>query len=161
MQSREKTTSLSRVKYNNLIKTFLHQRDIVEEILVNKVLTNADFVWKKQIKYSLSKDMADTRTVDIECLDIVTAYMNEYIGNKDRLVVTPLLSECWSLTILSLNSKMGIVLNGNSGEGKTETVKELSRFFGQYCVTTNCSEEMNQPSIFRFLQGKNSTLIAD
>lgn len=138
-----------------MIKTLLHQRDIIEEILEERVLTNRDFVWKKQIKYRLIKDYVDSKAVEIDCLDSTFPYMNEFISSSERLIITPILSECWSLTILSLNLNMGVYVTGNFNSGKTETVKELSKFFGQYCVTVNCSKEMTTESAFRFLQGEN------
>jgi dynein heavy chain len=47
------------------------------------------------------------------------------------------------LTIsLSLNCFFGCSPTGPAGTGKTETVKELAKLLGNYCVVFNCEEGM-------------------
>ena len=47
----------------------------------------------------------------------------------------------------------GVLLQGPSGTGKTESLKELARCMGKYCVLFNCSQDVNIRTLEKLLSG--------
>jgi dynein heavy chain len=47
----------------------------------------------------------------------------------------------------------GVLLQGPSGTGKTESLKELGRCMAKYCVIFNCSSEVNIRTLQKLLSG--------
>ena len=139
-----------------LIKSETHSRDVIEKLIQEKVSRIDDFVWQSQLKAYWSNEKDDCH---LNVCDAELWYGYEYLGNGDRLVVTPLTDRIYVTATQALHLKMGCSPAGPAGTGKTETTKDLASAMGKACYVFNCSEQMDYKGmgdIFRGLAASGS-----
>ncbi|OHT12593.1 Dynein heavy chain family protein [Tritrichomonas foetus] len=133
-----------------LITLDVHSRDIVSELIGSEVTNKSDFEWTKRLRYEW--DVESNRVV-INQAGATMEYGYEYLGATSRLVVTPLTERCY----LTLTSAMANYLGGSpagpAGTGKTETVKDLAKAVGNFCVVFNCSDAVTVIQMESFFSG--------
>jgi dynein heavy chain, axonemal len=101
-------TNLDRITIKALIVIDVHAKDVVEHLVKSEVVDVNDFQWLRQLRYYM-----ENKAVDVRIINACVPYAYEYLGNSDRLVITPLTDRCY----ITLMSAYQLHLNG-APEGK-------------------------------------------
>ncbi|KYO43526.1 hypothetical protein Y1Q_0013563 [Alligator mississippiensis] len=119
---------------------YIHCRDILSSLMEKQIFKLDDFEWTRQLRYEWSEINTTCRVVQGNASFV---YGYEYLGCSSRLVITPLTDRCWLTLTGALHLNLGGCPAGPSGTGKTETVKDLSKALGKFCVVFNCFEGLD------------------
>lgn len=114
---RSKTISnLERITVKALIVIDVHAKDVVEELTKTGVTTVNDFQWLRQLRYYMHDE-----AVQVKIINACVPYAYEYLGNSDRLVITPLTDRCYITLMSAYQLHLNGAPEGPAGTGKTET----------------------------------------
>nr|XP_042907190.1 dynein axonemal heavy chain 2 isoform X1 [Parasteatoda tepidariorum]XP_042907240.1 dynein axonemal heavy chain 2 isoform X1 [Parasteatoda tepidariorum] len=144
------TKPLLQKKIMNLILSIVHSCDVIESLMKYVCNNVAAFEWIVHLRFYMNYDK---NTCMIRQTNSTFSYGFEYLGNTDRLVITPNTDRCFLSITTALNLHQGAFLKGCKNSGKTETLKEVGKAFGNYVLIMNCSENMTHFSLMRMLSG--------
>ncbi|KAL0242811.1 hypothetical protein GEMRC1_005374 [Eukaryota sp. GEM-RC1] len=147
-------TSQERLKICTLCTIEVHARDVVNDLIEQKVDSPDNFQWQKQLRLKWDDQRFDCFA---DICDAQFQYNYEYLGNTPRLVITPLTDRCYITLTQSLWLFMGGAPAGPAGTGKTETTKDLGRALGLMVYVFNCSEQMNFKSLGNIFKGLSAS----
>ena len=154
-------TKINRRKIETLVTIHVHARDVTIELnalaKAKKLTDPNDFDWLKQACFAWRPSQADTISNDGACVisitDVDFNYEYEYLGAKERLVVTPLTDRCYITLAQALGMFFGGAPAGPAGTGKTRTVKDLGRSLGIFVVVTNCTDQQSYRDCAKIFKG--------
>ena len=155
-------TPLNRKKVETLVTVQVHQRDVVHEMSKNRSITSPnDFEWTKQARFYWTSDGSDSVSKEGACrvsiTDVDFEYQFEYLGTKERLVITPLTDRCYISLAQAVSMFYGGAPAGPAGTGKTETTKDMGRAMGMFVVVTNCTPEMRSTDCAKIFKGLSAS----
>ena len=142
----------------NYILLMKYLYELTSNLKNENVRSTDNYEWQKLLKINFvnKKDIMSTNMfqrnrnrniteekyiVQMEQLQNKANYGYEYIGNKERLVITPVTERCFLNMMTAIFYYRGGALQGPAGTGKTETIKDLSRAMGKYVIVFNCSNK--------------------
>lgn len=154
-------SKVNRRKIETLVTIHVHQKDVTNDLNAlarNKKISDPnDFEWLKQARFYWRNNASDELSADGACVisitDVDFNYQYEYLGAKERLVVTPLTDRCYITLAQALGMFFGGAPAGPAGTGKTETVKDLGRSLGIFVVVTNCTDQQSYLDCAKIFKG--------
>ncbi|XP_034934334.1 dynein heavy chain 2, axonemal [Chelonus insularis] len=141
---------LQRVKFKAIIVIQIHARDVIEKMYKNRCKDVTAFEWISQLRFYWDKNLDNCV---VRQTNTYFVYGYEYLGNSERLVITPLTDRCYITLTTALHLCRGGSPKGPAGTGKTETVKDLGKALGFNVIVQNCSESLDYKSMGRLFSG--------
>lgn len=83
--------TLLQLKKQALVLDFIHYVDVCEQLIKAQVASNADWAWRRQLRYYAVQD----GRVSVAMAEASFEYTWEYQGNAPKLVYTPLTDKCY------------------------------------------------------------------
>ncbi|CAD8066256.1 unnamed protein product [Paramecium sonneborni] len=124
-----------------------HHVEVLKQLLdYNQQLI--PFYWSLQLRYYIKNT-----NCQINSLEASIQYGYEYQGNLERIIITPLTERSLVIFLNALHYKRGGAAVGQTGTGKTETIKDLCKAVGYRCILFNCSELVDYILISQFIKG--------
>lgn len=146
MRSRELSV-VHRITVKTLIVSHAHRIEVLKMLIAKDVYLFDDFTWVSQMRF-----YQGSSTIFVDMIFSKINYGYEYIGNSDRLVITPLTNRCLRSIFGAYQLHMFSCIEGPAGTGKTETVRDLCRSLAIYCKTFNCSAGISFKVFGNFLK---------
>ena len=145
-------TALLRKTIHSMIVQDIYMRDVTAIIYKNRISSENDFFWLKQMKM-----ISQEEELYLNMLDVTAPYKYEYLGSVSRLVMTPVTEKSFIAILAAFKSCYYGILEGVSGIGKSAIVKDLASYLGVMYRVKNASSNVNIESITNFFKGVASS----
>lgn len=145
--------NLTRKKCEHLITEFVHQRDVIGNLIRVGASSIHHYLWLLQMRYiyKAEGDFVDRLRVRMANADL--KYGFEYLGLPERLVRTPLTDRCFLTLTQAMSQRLGGSPYGPAGTGKTESVKALGVQLGRFTLVFCCDDTFDFQAMGRIFLG--------
>jgi dynein heavy chain len=106
-------SKLDRKTLGPLVVIDVHARDVIQDMIDNGIDSKSSFDWQAQMRYYWGMSAPDS--LDVSMISATLAYRYEYLGNSDRLVITPLTDRCYRTLMGALAMSLGGAPEGPAG----------------------------------------------
>lgn len=141
-------TNLNRITLKSLCIQDVHVRDVTQKLIANKNSNIDDFEWIAQLRYYWIE-----KEITMRMLNATIPYGYEYLGNFQRVVMTPLTERCYRTILLAFQHQLNASIEGPTATGKSETIKDLAKALAIQLKVFDCTPDLDYRSISRFLKG--------
>lgn len=93
------------MNFRTLLILLIQAQNILNRLIDNNVDSPDNFEWMGQMRYYF-----DENKIEVKMLLSKLLYGFEYIGNKSRMVITPLTDRCYRTVFVALNQNFGLAL---------------------------------------------------
>ena len=144
-------SKVNRKKIETMVTIHVHQRDVTlfltNQFRNKKISDYTEFDWMKQARFywrpNGKDECSDEGCTIVSVTDVEFTYQYEYLGAKERLVITPLTDKCYITLSQALGMYFGGAPAGPAGTGKTETVKDMGATLGIFEIgRASCRERV-------------------
>jgi dynein heavy chain, axonemal len=157
----DKVGELKKSLVERLIIINVHARDVVRDLVRDDVREKNNFEWQKNLKFYWEYERGnDGSSESKERFEVIIRQTNsrfiygyEYLGNPERMVITPLTDKCYITLTSALHLNYGGAPAGPAGTGKTETTKDLSKALAIKVNVFNCSDQLDYRLMGRMFCG--------
>lgn len=102
--TRADLSKLQRTLLGALLTIDVHARDVTRSLISRNTQSLSDFEWTKQLRYYWDVGVDD---IVVRQTNTYFRYGYEYLGNSERLVITPLTDICYMTLTGALHMKLG------------------------------------------------------
>eukprot|EP00931_Biecheleriopsis_adriatica_P100950 TRINITY_DN76187_c0_g1_i1.p1 TRINITY_DN76187_c0_g1~~TRINITY_DN76187_c0_g1_i1.p1 ORF type:complete len:4582 (-),score=777.11 TRINITY_DN76187_c0_g1_i1:88-13833(-) len=139
-----------------------HCRDVLDHLITQRVTSISDFDWLSRLRYyvELESDYLvsdDVAQVKVGMGVFLHTYEYEYYGVAPRLIMTPQTERAYRALCCALGMNQGAALQGPTGSGKTETIKDVAKALAVMCFSILCTPSFDVKDASRYLQGAISS----
>lgn len=141
-------TNLNRITLKSLCIQDIHARDVTQKLIKNQNSDLNDFEWIAQMRYYWID-----KQIQMKIFNATISYGYEYLGNFQRVIMTPLTERCYRTILLAFQHQLNASIEGPTATGKSETIKDLSKALAIQLKVFDCTPDLDYRSISRFLKG--------